>query len=620
MTILTFSARGASEIIFSSQDATSVSLAWTPNSEPNLGGYRLYYGTASGNYTDNLDVGNVTTATISNLTASTQYFIVLTAYNLAGIESQPSTEISYTTPSIEPSPSPTPTPDPSVTPTPEPTVTPTPDPSVTPTPEPTVTPTPDPSATPTPEPTVTPTPQPSPTPTPEPSVTPTPQPSPTPTPQPTASPSPSTTPTPLPSATPSSTPSPAPTATPTPLAGLTFGATQGVITSPFARNTDNTVSQTVETLNPLNGGKAVYAFTVTNPGPHIVTINVKAPDAGANSLFANMDAEPTTTMIWDVPVGSGFQSKPITWRATGGVNPQKWSLSAGTHLLILRGREANLKVGQITISRSASSSPTPTPHPVGHNLLNVATRTFVQNGEEVMIGGFIIIGNQPKKVIVRGIGPSLAQAGIAGAMADPLLELYDSRGTLIGSNDNWITHRDEVMETGIPPSDSRESAIVTTLAPGNYTCVLRSKTNNPGVALFELYDLDATSSRLVNISTRGKVGLGENVVIGGFIIGGDQPTKVLIRATGPSLANSHISNALQDPKLELHGPTGSLIFANDNWRTSQQQQIEATGIPPSDNRESAILANLQPGHYTAIVRGAGNTTGVALVEVYNLDN
>ena len=352
-----------------------------------------------------------------------------------------------------------------------------------------------------------------------------------------------------------------------------------------------------------------------------MTINVKAPDDGANSLFANMDAEPAVTMIWDVPASSGFQNKPITWRGTGSVSPPPkiWSLSAGTHLLILRGREANLKVGQITISRSASS-PTPTPPPARQSLLNVSTRTFVQNGEEVMIGGFIIVGNEPKKVIVRGIGPSLAQAGIAGAMADPLLELYDSRGTIIGSNDNWITHRDEVIATGVPPSDNHESAIVTTLAPGNYTCILRSKTNSPGVALFELYDLDVASSHLVNIATRGKVGLGENVMIGGFIIGGDQPTKLLIRAIGPSLASSHISNALQDPKLELHGPTGSLIFANDNWRSSQQQQIEATGIPPTDNKESAILANLQPGHYTAIVRGVGNTTGVALVEVYNLDN
>jgi hypothetical protein len=237
-----------------------------------------------------------------------------------------------------------------------------------------------------------------------------------------------------------------------------------------------------------------------------------------------------------------------------------------------------------------------------------------------MIGGFIISGNKSKKVIIRGLGPSLARAGVAGAMTDPTLKLYNSKGILIGSNDNWTTHRDEVLATGIPPSDSRESAIVATFQPGSYTSVLQSKTGVSGVALFELYDLDAAGSHLINISTRGKVGIGENVVIGGFIIGGDQPTKVLVRAIGPSLAKSGVSNALMDPRLELHGPTGSLIFANDNWRSPQQQQIAASGIPPTDNREAAIIATLQPGHYTAIVRGGGNATGVALVEVYNLDN
>ena len=539
------------------QASSSVSLAWSPNGDANLAGYRLHYGTSAGYHpTTDLDVGNVTTAVIPNLADGTTYFIFLTAYNVAGIESQPSNEIPYTTPSIGPSPTPTPTPVPTATPTP------------------------------TPVPTATP------TPTPGPSVTPTPTPG----------------------------PSVSPTPTPTPLAGLTFASTQGVITPPFARNTDNTISQTIESVNPINGGKAVYTFTITNPGPYIVSINVKAPNDGANSVFANIDGEPVApTMIWDIPVASGLQSRTITWRGTGGESPKVWSLGAGTHRLVLRGREAKTKVGQITISRTAAT-PSPTPPPTRQSLLNVSTRTFVQSGEGVMIGGFIIEGDKAKKVIVRGLGPSLAKVGIAGAMSDPTLQLYNSKGTLVGSNDNWTTHRNEVLATGRPPTDGRESAIVTTLQPGNYTCVLKSKTGVPGVGLFELYDLDVASSRLANISTRAKVGLGESVVIGGFIIGGDQPTKVIIRALGPSLAKSGISNALQDPKLELHGPTGSLIFANDNWRSSQQQQIMATGIPPKDNREAAIIATLNPGSYTAIVQGAGSFTGVALVEVYNLEN
>jgi hypothetical protein len=235
-----------------------------------------------------------------------------------------------------------------------------------------------------------------------------------------------------------------------------------------------------------------------------------------------------------------------------------------------------------------------------------------------MIGGFVITGTKPKRVIIRGLGPSLAQAGIGGAMADPVLTLHNSKGTLIAWNDNWISRRSEVLATKVPPSNNREAAIVATLQPGNYTAVLQSKTAFPGVALFELYDLDAASSQLINISTRARVGFGQSVVIGGFIIGGDQPTKVLIRALGPSLAKHGVANALPDPVLELRGSNGSLIFTNDNWRSAQQQQIMASTIPPTDNRESAIIVTLKPGHYTAVVRGKGFATGIALVEIYNL--
>ena len=220
-------------------------------------------------------------------------------------------------------------------------------------------------------------------------------------------------------------------------------------------------------------------------------------------------------------------------------------------------------------------------------------------------------------MLIRGLGPSLARAGIAGAMTDPVLKLFNSRGILLSTNDNWTSNRTQILATQLAPSDTRESALIATLPPGNYTAVLASKTNVPGVALFELYDLDIGSSELINLSTRGRVGTGDAVVIGGFVIGGDQPTRVLIRAIGPSLAQFGILHPLLDPVLELRGSTGSLIFSNDNWRTSQAQQIQQT-IPPSDNRESAIIATLHPGGYTAIVRGKGNTTGVAVVEVYNL--
>ena len=187
-------------------------------------------------------------------------------------------------------------------------------------------------------------------------------------------------------------------------------------------------------------------------------------------------------------------------------------------------------------------------------LANVSVRAFVQKGN-VMIGGFILSGDAPKEVILRALGPSLANAGITGAMTDPILELRDSTGALIISNE-------DTPEFASP--NAYESAIVTALSPGAYTAVLRSVSGSSGLALFELYDLGPISSRIVNISSRGSVGTGENVMIGGFIIGGDQPTKVIVRALGPSLTAFGVSNALQDPILELHDGEGSLIFQNDN--------------------------------------------------------
>jgi hypothetical protein len=205
---------------------------------------------------------------------------------------------------------------------------------------------------------------------------------------------------------------------------------------------------------------------------------------------------------------------------------------------------------------------------------------------------------------------------MTGAMTDPILQLRDSTGALIISNDIYPSNEDT---TEFASPNACESAIVTALSPGAYTAVLRSVSASSGLALFELYDLDPISSRIVNVSSRGSVGTGENVMIAGFIIGGDQPTKVLVRALGPSLTAFGVSNALQDPILELHDGEGSLIFQNDNWRSSQEQQIVASNIPPLNDKESAIIATLQPGNYSAIVRGAGNSTGITLLEVYNLE-
>jgi hypothetical protein len=270
---------------------------------------------------------------------------------------------------------------------------------------------------------------------------------------------------------------------------------------------------------------------------------------------------------------------------------------------------------------------------------NISTRAFVQTGDNVMIGGFIVRGSQLKRVIIRAIGPELTQHGVPNAMSNPTLELHDVTGALIASNDNWqhtiiggiITsdQRPEIRASGHAPRDGRESAIIADLPPGNYTAIVRGVNDSTGVALVEAYDLDsAANSTLGNISTRSFVQTGDNVMIGGFIVQGTQPKQVILRAIGPELTQHGVADALADPTLELHDGTGALIARNDNWvqtiiggiiTTNQVREIRNSGHAPSDSQESAIIAELPAGNYTAIVRGVNSTTGVALVEVYDLD-
>jgi hypothetical protein len=253
-------------------------------------------------------------------------------------------------------------------------------------------------------------------------------------------------------------------------------------------------------------------------------------------------------------------------------------------------------------------------------LLNVSTRVFVQDGDSVAIGGFIVGGADPKKVVLRGLGPSLAQSGIADPLSDPRLVLFDSAGNLLAVNEGWTSQYDELVAAGLAPHHERDSAMVTTLAPGAYTVMLESSSGSPGTGLFELYDLASLNSEAKNLSTRGRVGTGDHAMIAGFAIGGDQASRVIVRAIGPSLAANGISDPLLDPALELYGADGSLMFSNDNWRSTEEELIIASGLAPSDDREAAIIATLNPGSYTAILRGTGNTVGNALVEVYRLQD
>ncbi len=204
-------------------------------------------------------------------------------------------------------------------------------------------------------------------------------------------------------------------------------------------------------------------------------------------------------------------------------------------------------------------------------------------------------------------------------MADPILELHKPDGT-VTINNNWRDSQEQkIIDTTIPPTNDLESASVATLDPGAYTAIVRGKNDGTGIGLVEIYDLDQTAdSQLGNISTRGFVDTGDNIMIGGFIVGGESSTAVVLRAIGSSLSDQGIDAPLLNPTLELHDADGLQIAFDDDWKDSQQAEIEATGIPPTDNREAAIVADLDPGAYTAIVRGKNNTTGVGLMEVYNL--
>jgi hypothetical protein len=260
-------------------------------------------------------------------------------------------------------------------------------------------------------------------------------------------------------------------------------------------------------------------------------------------------------------------------------------------------------------------------------LLNISTRMRVLTGDKVLIGGFIITGAELKRVLIRGIGPSLN--GVGATLPDPTLELHQGSAT-IATNDNWKARSDgssqqsAIEATGLPPSNDSEPALLAMLNPGAYTVILAGKNGGTGVGLVEVYDLSRSAiSQPANISTRGFVDTGDNVMIGGLIVGGGTGSgvaRVVVRALGPSVP---IAGTLANPTLELRDSSGALLASNDNWKTrpdgtSQQSEIEATGLPPVNDLESALVQTLSAGNYTAIVRGVNGTAGVGLVEAYNL--
>ncbi len=441
------------------------------------------------------------------------------------------------------------------------------------------------------------------------------------------------------------------------------------------------------------GGRAVGLVTppamfsngnVGNGGPYdgIITLNSSSPFQFTRPASANnYDAQRSIEHEMDEVIGlgsrlglSGNDVRPqdlFSWSSAGHRN----ITTSGTRYFSINGGVTNI----VNFSQDSGgdfgdwlSSGCPQAHPyvqnafactgqssdvaasspeginldvIGYDLVNsqatlenISTRGFVQTANNVMIGGFIVQGTGPKRVIIRAIGPELTQHGVPNALTDPTLELHNDTGALIGSNDNWQTtviggiigsnQVGAIQNSGHAPTATSESAIIATLQPGNYTAIVRGKNNTTGVALVEVYDIGTTgASVLGNISTRGFVQTGNNVMIGGFVVQGSGSKRVIIRAIGPELTQHGVPNALADPTLELHNGTGALIGSNDNWQTTviggiiggnQVSAIQNSGHAPTATSESAIIAMLPPGNYTAIVRGKNNTTGVALVEVYDL--
>lgn len=281
-------------------------------------------------------------------------------------------------------------------------------------------------------------------------------------------------------------------------------------------------------------------------------------------------------------------------------------------------------VTQFGTTANPGPSPSPTPMP-NTRLANISTRMIAGTGDNVVIGGFIIGVQGKKKVILRGLGPSIRVDGkpVRGTLQNPVIELHKGDGSVVAANDNWKdTQQAEIRQSGLAPKDNRESAIAISLDSGSYTVVVSGKGQTSGIALVEAYDANESSApKLLNLSTRGNVQTGDNVMIGGVIISGSDFARVIFRGLGPSLKvdGVPVPNRLADPTLDLRDENGSPLAFDDNWKDSQQEEIRKSGLAPGEDQEAAIIGSYPPGSYTAILRGKNDTTGIGLIEAYKLN-
>jgi hypothetical protein len=393
-------------------------------------------------------------------------------------------------------------------------------------------------------------------------------------------------------------------------------------------------SPSTATVSILDNDARTFQFSASNytvanssGAVNVTVVFSRATDPNGTFTvdFATMDSSAVagrdyTATSGTLTFGPGETSKATTIQ----IAPQSAGQPTRRFKVALSNPSSGAALGQNSVATVTITNPD-----FSTKLFNISTRGPVQTGNDVMIAGFIVQGDSEKRLVLRGIGPSLTDFGVPSAIADPTLALVDSNGTQLAFNDDYTSDSAQDQQTladnGLTPSDSRESAIVAAVAPGNYTAILRGKTN--GVGLIEVYDISSDlSTKLVNISTRGKVEQGDNgAMIAGFIVSAPQnqpgtSQRIAIRAIGPTLKNFGVNDALADTTLDIYRGS-QLILSNDNWKGNSQkdqQALQANGLAPANDKESAIITTLDPGSYSAVVRGKGNTTGVALVEVYNL--
>jgi len=406
----------------------------------------------------------------------------------------------------------------------------------------------------------------------------------------------------------------------------------------------------------VNGGQTYSYGKVTreNDGKLIYT-KLGAADAGAFNVADNVVSVQVSVAKLNAALAAGNRPLITNGTVVAGLRARSFTVEVVPPVSGQASRQGRRDIArggtQFVVQDSAFAAPaatpaptpypppfvapgtTPSPTPPRRRLANISTRVNVQGGQSDGIAGFIKRTNQPKKVLIRAVGPSLKVNGapLAGALADPILKVFDGNGVQIATNDSWRSNQQaEITATGLAPVNDKEPVVILNLtgaaSRNNYSAVMSAAAGAQGIGVIEVYDLDAESfADLGNVATRGLVGSGSNVLIGGIIVRDDtftnQSQNFLMRGIGPSLTGAGITNPLPDPSIELRDAQGGLIAANDNWGSGPDAgALSVSGLAPANPKESALLRTLAPGLYSVILQGADGNGGVGTVEIFNLGN